>query len=231
MWNKRTHPYLHFVLIKFIKFEPGVKTCINCSRMNSSIVWYPLLYRTTPIFSKNGDSKLGQYVPKAWLFLWQEVRIKHPLPSFRFSGWSENQYDRPGLWYFRPFFETAEWNLIKLNWQEAITQRPLIKFVFRTDRKNKMVAPFSDWLSNFLLLPTNRWMEFDETCQEARPQRPLPSFCHSGQPRWPPWPICHKNGTLILYPGAQYVTLCPSCSSDPPEKHKPGRGCLVPASF
>ena len=40
---------------KFIKFEPGVKTYIKCSRMNSSIIWYPLLYRTTPIFSKNGD--------------------------------------------------------------------------------------------------------------------------------------------------------------------------------
>ena len=27
--------------------------------MNSSIIWYPLLYRTTPIFSKTGDWKLG----------------------------------------------------------------------------------------------------------------------------------------------------------------------------
>ena len=32
---------------------------MNCSRMNSSIMWYPLLYRTTPIFSKIGDWKLG----------------------------------------------------------------------------------------------------------------------------------------------------------------------------
>ena len=33
--------------------------------MNSSIIWYPLLYRTTPIFSKNGDWKLGHifYLP------------------------------------------------------------------------------------------------------------------------------------------------------------------------
>ena len=53
MWNRRTDPYLLLVLIKkIIKFEPGVKTCINCSRMNSSIIWYPLLYRNTPIFSK-----------------------------------------------------------------------------------------------------------------------------------------------------------------------------------
>ena len=30
-----------------------------------SIIWYPLLYRTTPIFSKNGDWKLGHksYLP------------------------------------------------------------------------------------------------------------------------------------------------------------------------
>ena len=41
------------------------KTYINCSRMNNSIIWYPLLYRTTPIFSKSRDWKLGHmsYLP------------------------------------------------------------------------------------------------------------------------------------------------------------------------
>ena len=60
IYVKKTHaPLPHFgPHQKFIKFEPGVKTCINCSRMNSSIIWYPLLYRTTPLISKNGDWKL-----------------------------------------------------------------------------------------------------------------------------------------------------------------------------
>ena len=51
---------------KFIKFECGVKTYINCSRMNSSILWYPLIYKTTFIFSENGGWKLGQYWSYSW---------------------------------------------------------------------------------------------------------------------------------------------------------------------
>ena len=53
--------------------------------------------------------------------------------------------------------------------------------VFRADRKKKMVALASDWLRHFLLLWWNQWTEFNETWQEARSQRPLPSLCFSGQ--------------------------------------------------
>ena len=49
--------------------------------------------------------------------------------------------------------------------------------VFGADRKNKMAALASDWLRHFRLLLWNRWMEFNETWQEARSQRPLPSLC------------------------------------------------------
>ena len=52
--------------------------------------------------------------------------------------------------------------------------------VFRADRKNKMAALASDWLRHFRLLLWNRWTEFNETWQEARSQRPLPSLCFSG---------------------------------------------------
>ena len=64
--------------------------------------------------------------------------------------------------------------------------------VFRADRKNKMAAPGSDWLRHFRLLLWKQWTEFNETWQEARYQRPLPSLCFSGRPkekRWPPWPL------------------------------------------
>ena len=44
-----------------------------------------------------------------------------------------------------------------------------------------MAALASDWLRHFRLLLWNRWSEFNETWQEARPQRPLPIFCFSGQ--------------------------------------------------
>ena len=41
---------------KFIKFESGVITFINCNKMNSSIIWYPLLYRK---FYPHIPQKLG----------------------------------------------------------------------------------------------------------------------------------------------------------------------------
>ena len=53
--------------------------------------------------------------------------------------------------------------------------------VFRADWKNKMAAPASDWLRHFWLLCRNRWTEFNESWQEARSQRPLPSLCFSGR--------------------------------------------------
>ena len=120
MWKRHTHPYLLLVLIKFIKLEPGVKTCINCSGMNSSIIWwYPLLYRTTPIFSKNGDWKLsicaiGVAVPYdigyGWIFSFNCTHFKflHPckvlqetltpfvyLPKFWFTYIHLMQWHRP----------------------------------------------------------------------------------------------------------------------------------------
>ena len=53
--------------------------------------------------------------------------------------------------------------------------------VFRADRKNKMAAMASDWLRHFRLLFWNCGTEFNETWQEARSQRPLPSVCFSGR--------------------------------------------------
>ena len=44
-----------------------------------------------------------------------------------------------------------------------------------------MAALASDWLRHFRLLLWNRWTEFNETLQEARSQRPLPSLCFSGR--------------------------------------------------
>ena len=53
--------------------------------------------------------------------------------------------------------------------------------VFRADRKNKMAALASDWLRHFRLLLWKCWTEFNETWQEARSQRPLPSLCFKGR--------------------------------------------------
>ena len=44
-----------------------------------------------------------------------------------------------------------------------------------------MAVLASDWLRHFRLLLWNRWTELNETWQEARSQRPLPSLCFSGR--------------------------------------------------
>ena len=211
---------------------------------------------------------------------WQEARSQRPLPSLCFSGRSEKQNGRPGLWLAETFFtsplkplngiqrnltgskistssskfvffglivktrwppglwlaetfstslkplnliqgnltrskismsstkfvffgsigktkwlpwpligweildfssETAEWNSRKLDRKHDLNVLYQV-FVFRADQKNKMAALDSDRLRHFRLLLWNHWTEFNETWQEARSQRPLPSFCFSG-----PW--------------------------------------------
>ena len=76
--------------------------------------------------------------------------------------------------------ETAEQNLTKL-YRKVDLYILYQVCVFRADRKNKMAALASDWLRHFRLLLWNRWREFNETLQEARSQRPLPSLCFSGR--------------------------------------------------
>ena len=87
--------------------------------------------------------------------------------------------------------ETAEGNSTKLDRKQDLNALYQV-CVFRANRKNKMAALASDWLRHFWLLLWNRWTEFNETWQEARSQRPLPSLCFSGKSekkRWPPWPL------------------------------------------
>ena len=76
--------------------------------------------------------------------------------------------------------ETAEWNSTKRDRKQDLNVLCQV-CVFRADRKNKMVALASDWLRHFRLLRWNRLLEFNETWQDARSQRPLPSLCFSGR--------------------------------------------------
>ena len=100
---------------------------------------------------------------------------------------------RPSLTFhiFNFSSETAERNSTKLDRNQD--RNVLYQVcVFQADQKNKMAALASDWLRHFRLLLWNRWKEFNETLQEARSQRPLPSLCFSGRSektRWPPWPL------------------------------------------
>ena len=76
--------------------------------------------------------------------------------------------------------ETTEQNSTKLDRKQDLNVLYQV-CVFRADRKNKMAALASDCLRHFPLLLWNRWTEFNETWQESRSQRPLPSLCFSGR--------------------------------------------------
>ena len=107
-----------------------------------------------------------------------------PIAKTRWPRWPLIGWDILDL-----FSEIAERNSTKLDRKQTLNVLYQV-CVFRADRKHKMAALTSDWLRNFQLW-WNRWMEFKETWQEARSQRPLPSMCFSGRSkkRWPPWPL------------------------------------------
>ena len=87
--------------------------------------------------------------------------------------------------------ETTERNSTKLDRKQDLKALYQI-CVFRPIQKTRWPPwPLIGW-DIFRLLLWNRWTEFNETWQEARSQRPLPSLCFSGQSektRWPPWPL------------------------------------------
>ena len=111
---------------------------------------------------------------------WQDIRSQCPLPSLCFSGWSEKQDGHPGWDIFNFSSETAEQNSTKLDRKQDLKVLYQV-CVFRDDWKNKMATLACDWLSHFPLLLWNRWTEFNETCEEAGSQHPLPSLCFSGR--------------------------------------------------
>ena len=98
-----------------------------------------------------------------------------PIGKTRWSPWPLIGWD-----IFDFSSETAERNSTKLDRKQDLNV-PYQVYVFRADRKNKMAALASDWLRHFRLLIWNRWTEFNETWQEARSQRPLPSLCFWGR--------------------------------------------------
>ena len=105
--------------------------------------------------------------------------------KFAFFGpIKKNQYGQPGLWLAMTFSISPlkPLNRIQRNLTESKISTSSAKFVFfRSTKKKNMATLTSDWLWHFRLLLWNRWTEFNETWQEARYQRPLPSLCFSGR--------------------------------------------------
>ena len=97
---------------------------------------------------------------------WQEARLQRLLPSLCFSGGSEKQDGCPCLWLAETF---------------STSPLKLLNGIQRNMTGSKILTSSTKfWLRHFRLLLWNRWMEFNETWQESRSQRPLPSLCFSG---------------------------------------------------
>ena len=113
---------------------------------------------------------------------WQEARSKRPLPSLCFSGGSEKQDGRPGRWLAETFSTSPlkPLNGIQQNLTGSKISTSSTKFVFFGTIGKTRWPPWSLIGWDIFDLLWNRWIEFKETWQEARSQRPLPSLCFSG---------------------------------------------------
>ena len=152
---------------KFVFFGPIGKT--------RWLPW-PLIGRDIfDFFSETAERNSTKLDRKQDLNVLYQVCVFRADRKTRWPPWPLTGWD-----IFDFFSETAERNSTKLNRKQDLNVLYQV-CVFRTDRKNKMAALASDWLSHIRLLLWNRLTEFNETWQEARSQRLLPSSCFSGR--------------------------------------------------
>ena len=136
-------------------------------------LWLAETFSTSPLKSLNRiqrnltESKIS--TPSTKFVFFEPIR-KTRWPPWPLIGWDIFDFSS----------ETAERNSTKLDRKQVLNVLYQV-CVFRADRKNKMAALASDWLRHFRLLCRNRWTEFNESWQEARSQRPLPSLWFSGR--------------------------------------------------
>ena len=153
---------------------------------------------------------------------WQEARSQRPLPSLCFSGRSEKQDSRPGLWLAETFL-TSPLKLLNGIQQNLIGSKistSSTKFVFfgpigKQDGRPGLWLAERFWTSPLKLL---NWIQRNLTGSKISTSSTilLPiKFC------WIPFSSFRgevKNVSANQRPGRL------SCFSDRPEKHKLGRG-------
>ena len=108
----------------------------------------------------------------------QDLNVLSQVCVFRVDRRSEKQHGIIGLW-LADTFSTSSLTPVDRIQRNVTGSRPLPSLCFWVDRKNKMTVLASFWPRHFRLLIWNRWTEFNETWQEARSLRPLPSLCFS----------------------------------------------------
>ena len=125
---------------------------------------------------------------------WQEARSQSPLPSLCFSGRSEKQDGRPGLWLAETFSTSPlkPLNRIQRNLIGSKISKPTTKFVF-FGPIGKTRWPPGLWLAETFstspLKPLNRihWNLIGSNI--STPSTKFVFFGPVGKTKWPPWPL------------------------------------------
>ena len=136
-------------------------------------LWLAETFSTSPLKPLNGiqrNFRGSKISTSSTLFVFFGPIRKTRWPPWPLIGWDIFDFSS----------ETAARNSTKLDRKLDLNVLYHV-CVFRANRKNKMAVLASDWLRHFRLLLWNRWTEFNETWQEARSQRPLPSLCFLGR--------------------------------------------------
>ena len=153
---------------------------------------------------------------------WQEARSQRPLPSLCFSGPSEKQDGRPGLWLAETF---QLLNGIQRNLTGSEISTSSTKFMFSGWSEKQDGLPgfwLAETFSTFPLImliwiswnltgskvstSSTNILFLDQTIKEDSRHSlwladTLPSFCFFmpiGKPRWLLWPICHQRWHIVL---------------------------------
>ena len=110
---------------------------------------------------------------------WQEARSQCPLQSLCFSGRSEKQDGRPGLWLAETFWTSPlkPLNGIRQNLTGSKMSSSSIKFVF-FGSIGKTIWPPGLWLAEtFSTSPLKPLNGIQRNLTGSKSQRPLPSLC------------------------------------------------------
>ena len=126
---------------------------------------------------------------KLWLRIFCTILyLKLSLQILCFSGWPENQDDRPDLWLIETFSTSLQpLNLIRRNLTGSKNSWSSTKsgFFFEPFRNQDDHPGF--WLAGLFMTLCNRWTELNETWQEASTKRYLPILCISGRSENKDW--------------------------------------------
>ena len=125
-------------------------------------------------------------------------RDRKQVSSSCFSCRSEIQDCHPGLWLaetFLDFSATAEWILTNFDRTQVLNALYQVCVFVPIGNPRWPPWPLIGW-NIFRLLLHNRWMDFDETWQEASIK--FVFFMPIGNPRLPPWPLISWNISRLL---------------------------------